>query len=802
MRTGNFVCRIIGAVCAFALVACVDESFNLDDVSTEVTIGNGTTVLPLGYIENKTISDLLGGQDIEGLEKDEEGNLSFNYSSEGDTININSVSTEFEIPAIENSFMVDYPQFNFDMGTIKIEQEATLPITGLEDFVYLSFGNNGYYIPEDITLPSVSGSYSKVFDGSDLNIAFDVPEQIGSINKIYFTDAEAGHGGAPVRLTINLNDLANVSGGGKLNYTLNLAGGKFRVLDANNVVVCDGNSCTGVVELGAGVETTEVVLYVESLANTSALNANHRFEVPLAISFDMDFELQMQSGYFALNNLPDVEFSMDLGFKDAEITIAGGTNLLDCAVKEGDAIAVTGLPEEVEMINSISLKQDDRAIVRMYARGLSWLGDDITDNIEVAVNLPEFLKLRSIAGQGYEFNEATGELKASIAALDSGIEIGVESLDFGANGLVPDESGTIELMFAPQIVARIVDNATFNVSSLMHEGDLEVNIGIEESLLCIESLSGKVDYAYEVNQKFELAGLDQLNLEIGGLGLKPVIEVKIEHPLTMSVALSGSVTPSAKGVVNEQNKVAFEDIKIKAATYANGDIVPAEVNLVIADESLRDKYADPKYTFVACDVTKLLVGTLPDAFDINLKLAVDSSEVQTLYVTDDISISYEYKVDVPFTLDNSFEINYSGEVTGLNSIFETVAGYDIKVGDVTLIATVVNSTPLEFAAKVALIDENGELTEAQVRIDDDAKILGSSDGVTPAESVVRLALDLGADGKLSNVSVVDGVQLELTASSAANETSVSLNNNQFVGVKLQLELAGGVTVDFDKLMQK
>ena len=150
MRTGNFVYRLIGVVCAFALVACVDNSFNLDDVSTEVTIGSGTTTLPLGYLENKTISDLLGGQDIEGLEKDEHGNLSFNYSGEGDTIDIENISTEFDIPEVHNSFTVDYPDFNFAMQSVRISAARDFELAGLEDYVY---GNFGLYIPEGIALP-------------------------------------------------------------------------------------------------------------------------------------------------------------------------------------------------------------------------------------------------------------------------------------------------------------------------------------------------------------------------------------------------------------------------------------------------------------------------------------------------------------------------------------------------------------------------------------------------------------------------------------------------------------------------
>jgi hypothetical protein len=267
----------------------------------------------------------------------------------------------------------------------------------------------------------------------------------------------------------------------------------------------------------------------------------------------------------------------------------------------------------------------------------------------------------------------------------------------------------------------------------------------------------------------------------------------------MSAVLSGSVTPSTKGVANEANRVEFSDVMISPAEYVNGDIAPAKIALIIADESLREQYSDAKYTFVACDVTKLLLGTLPDALNIDLKLAVDSSEIQTLYIADAFSITYDYKVDVPFEIDNSFEIYYNDEVSGLNSLFTTIAGYPIKAEDLTLIATVVNTTPLELGAKVTLKDKDGVATDVQVHIPEDAKILGSSDGVTPQESVVRLTLDLGKDGLVSNVGVVDRVQLELSASSASNETSIPLNNDQYIGVKLQLEIVGGVTIDVNDM---
>jgi hypothetical protein len=44
------------------------------------------------------------------------------------------------------------------------------------------------------------------------------------------------------------------------------------------------------------------------------------------------------------------------------------------------------------------------------------------------------------------------------------------------------------------------------------------------------------------------------------------------------------------------------------------------------------------------------------------------------------------------------------------------------------------------------------------------------------------------------------VELSLMASSATGETPVAVNENQWVSAKLQLELAGGITIDVEKFM--
>lgn len=795
MRVKSFAYRLICAVSALVLVACVDKSFNLDDVSKEVTVGGGTTVLPLGYLENKSIADLLGGQEVDGLIIDGNGNLSYNYVGQRGEVSIDGVSTEFEIPRIESTFTAEYPKFDLGMNAIILEKEGDITISGLEQFAY---GNFGFYIPEGIDLPTVCGEYIIEFGGEDLRIGVDVPEQIKNINKIIFRDIEGSHHGAPIHLSVALNDLAGINGGGSLNFDLMVEGGTFRILDANNNLICDGDHYYETYPIESGADSVDFVIYVESLTNTNEMDENHHLDIPLSLTFDMEFSMQAKAGYVELDTMPHIALSADFEFGDADVAVDEDVNLIDSEVSGGAQISIKGLPEQLDMVRCVGMKRNEGAQLRFFAHGLDWLGD-LADDLAVSVSLPEYLKLCFVDGQNYNYNAATGELSTTIAELDKGVVIGIEALDFGATGISPDADGAISLEFAPHVTAHFIDGEHVNVSSLTHEGDLEISVGIEQANLSVESVSGIVDYTYELNQQFALTGLDDLNIEIGGVGLKPVIEVDVTHPLTLKTLMSCEIIPSADGVANADNTILLSNIAVPEATYENGVVTPVSMSLIIADESLREQYADPMYTFVACDVTRLLNGKLPDMVDINMAFAVDASMEQTLYLTDQLYVAYDYSVLIPFDIDSSLELRYNDTVGDLNSIFESIAGYDIKVGDVAIIATVVNTTPFELVADVTLLDGEGNPSDAQVHVAEDTKILGSSDGVTPAESVVRLDVDLGKDGKVSNLGVVDGLQFELSATSAANEATVALNKNQYIGVKLQIELAGGITIDLDKL---
>jgi hypothetical protein len=776
----------MGAVCAFTAIACVDKSFNIDDVSKEVTLGSGTTTVPLGYLENKSLGDLLEGEDIEGLIIEESGNLSFSYEGESKTIEVEGISTEFEIPQIENSFEVEYPEFNFAMKAIEISEEADIEVvSGLEG--YLSQGR----IPHGVDLPNVECKYHHVIEGDNLHIEFDVPQQIDDIAKIIFRDIESGHHGAPMHLKVALNGLKDINAGGELKFDQNIEGGTFRILDAaNNAVETKHYTETYVIE--EGDEYVDFVIYVESIVNDTELDSNHHLDIPLKLTYDMEFNMATKAGDFNLSHMPHLELNANFEYGDADVVVNSEVNLVECEMDNGDPIEIVGLPDELVSVKRVSMLQGANSILNFYAHGLSWLGD-LADDVEVVVGLPTYLKLHRVDNANYIYDEATGELTTTIAELDKGVAIAIEALDFGAEGCSPDANGKIALDFEPSIRAHFKDGEHVNVSSLEHNGDLEISVGIEKSNLEIESFTGKIDYAYEVEQAFEMTGLGDLDLEIDAIGLKPIIKVNITHPLTMEATIHGAVEPSVDGEVIADNVVTFESALVPAK-YINGEIESTEATLVIADESLRDSYADSKYTFVACDVTKLIQGVMPDTLTIKLSLGVDPEQEQTLYIAEDLAITYDYKVDLPFAVDSSLKVRYNDEVTGLNSLFSQLADYDITVGDVTIIATVTNTTPLQLAASATLKNVDGSDANTQVAIADNAIIEGSADGVTPKESLLRFELDI-EDGCVASVADVDAIVFALEATSAVAEGSVALNTNQYLGVKLQMELKGGITID-------
>ena len=782
MKLQKYACRIFAAMLIVATTACVDSDFRIDEVSGEVTLITGKTKVYVGALDQMTLGDLLGDTEVEGLEKDAEGNYAYTYSGKGETIKIEDFENKFTIPGTESSFSVEYPSFSLDMEGVIIDEDADI-VVNTDLLSQLGTGT----LPEALLsqIPSLNGSFSKTFSGDDMHLLFDVPEQVDNIKSITFKEIESGHHGAPLHLTVDFAGLAGVNGGGKVNIQLGLQGGKFRMLDANNQLVCEGNEYQEEYTIEHGADKLDFVLYIESLENTTQLNANHALDLPIELSCDVTFDIATKAGNFDLSKRPSFSLYADFEYGDAEILMNHDAKIMEYTPTEFTKINVTNLPKEVKAINSIELA--DGAVIDFYAHGLDWLGEN-GDKVFIEVAMPEYLILHAVPGAGYEYDEDRHVLKTTISDINDGVNIEIDRLDFGAEGLVPDENGSLQLELGFDVNAYFANDATLTLSSLEHSGAVVISTGISEVDLSLKSISGVVDYSYVFEPKEPIAlDVEGIDVEIGGLGISPVITLNIENPLTIPLQLEGKLFDDCG-----------REIELKAtldpATYENGKVVPAMNKVVIANKK-------PAYEciFVEVDFDNELKGKLPSMFDFEFTVGVSGDTVQTLYVPEKLEINYDYNVTIPVALNDKLSVSYAGEVAELNEIFAQLEGYNVRVGDVVVVAEVTNTTPLALEAQAELFNVDGSKSDAQVAFEEGhGRIGGSKDGVTPEVSTLRLAL--GTDG--GNGIVVDDLtsidKLTFAVSAASDAVGdVALRDEQYIAVKLWIEIDGGITIDIN-----
>ena len=782
MKPKDFALRCLAVVCAVVIVSCVDKNYNLDDVSTEVTVITNKTKLFIGELENKSIGDLLGDKEVDGLVKDENGNYTYSYSGKGEPQAIEGIDASYTVPGIKNKFKVDYPSFNLDMEGIDLKEESDVAVG--DNFIKMlpESGKLPSYVAS--TMPAMTGSFSKTFNGEDMHLLFDLPEQVDNIAKILFKEIESGHHGAPMHLTVDFRGFSGINGGGYIDFKLNLNGGTFRLADNSGNIICDGNEYTTRYVVEEGVDKVDFVIYVESIENTTALNDRHQLDIPLELTCDMTFDLKAKEGSFDLTKMPHFALSADFEFGDAEIVMNGDASLVEYHPTEPQKVKINGLPKELKSINNIALK--DGATLNFYADGLEWLGEN-AESVAVEVELPEYLVLHAVSGAGYEYDEATHTLSTTIADINDGVELDIEALDFGAEGVSPDENGEITIDLDFDINAHFAEGENVKVSSLVHDKNLEITTGIEDIELTVKAVSGRVDYTYTLKQDFNIKteNMDLGELVIEGIGLSPVITLNVENPLTLPLVANGVLSDDT------DRRLEFGDITLEPATYENGDIVPSKNKIVIAGER-------PEYdcTFVEVDFDELLAGVVPSLLSVELAVSVDSSEEHTLYVDDVFAINYDYSIDVPVALNNKLSISYADEFGGFSSLFSQVAQYDVHVGDVTIVVEITNTTPLALLAEAELQDENGEAVDLIVEFEEgNGRVDGSKDGNAEKVSTLRLNV-ANKDGKgldVAKLAEVDGIAFKVSAKSDA-EGDVAINEDQYIGATLWLELSN-VTAD-------
>ena len=471
-----------------------------------------------------------------------------------------------------------------------------------------------------------------------------------------------------------------------------------------------------------------------------------------------------------------------------EIALDEGTHTLD------ERLTVDNIIDEIRNVSEATFRN---TALPLRIGGLDWISSRIAEATFVEITLPEiFVLAENPAG----YNPQTRTVTASLATLRNGLPIRLQALRIDpANG--KPQNGKLTVDFSLKVkLGSIPQDMIFDASELVHDGRVSIETAIERTTVTIDSISGTVDYRQNETSVINLGEIADYDVAVGNFDVSPTITFDVVNPLGVSLGAEVCLIPVHDGTAATENAVTVSDVRIAPATRANGTVTDGRTHVVIAKADRKGDFDGAGTVFKEADITRLFHDRIPQQIEIRLDIASDTSTEHTLYAADNYSVGYTYSVDIPFDFGDKFDISYSDTATGLADTFSDLTDKNISVGDITIIASVENSTPLDLKVAAELVDTDGNPTGAKAVVDvNNDTAYGSEDGKVRT-SEIRIALSLGSDNSIKSLEEVDGARFTLKALSPKG--GIRLNKHQTLSAKLKLNIKGGITADLNELFEE
>lgn len=767
LRSALLPCMAVAsALCA---VSCVDKDFRLGDISSEITIGGEDFNLPLGYVGEKTLGEIIG-TGIEEMKADSEGNYSVGYTGNG-SFAIDGISEEgFSSGSQSASADIAYPNMEITDSQGNIDDSIAIQIPNELNAITV--------LPVEL--------HSTVSDSGTVGVNLDltIPKQIKSIDKIYLGADERG---ARFDVTFAFNGLAPINGGGKASLKITAPAG-YELWDGADASTA-GESITVTRTIADGAESCTFVLYLRSIDTSTRTIADGKMTFDEKLQWAVGYEFTAKAGKtFNPSYRPQLSIVSTITYRDADVTL-NEFSLDDTVHRLGENIVVQNIIKEVRYVSEVVLK-NTRLTFRIT--GIDWLGDELADAANVKIKLPDMFVLAQNTGLTFD-NE--GNIDTDLKQLREGLTIGLDKIVPDEVHRSPDKDGRIDLDFGIDLrLGDIRQGLKLKASELLHRGGVSVGIEILDTKFYIESIAGRVAYSATEKTSIDLGDIARYDVEVGDLDVSPVLRFAVDNPFSIPIDAEIDLIPYKNGAKVTENTVTIGGVAIAAATRTES----AHTDIVIAKADRKSEY--PTAQFVAADITRVFKGQMPDRIEVMVKAATDSERAYTIYARERYDVAYNYDVDIPLEIGNAFSIAYTETVDDLNDTFADLADKNITVGEIEVVAKVANSTPLDFAIDAQMLDAQGNPTTAQVVIDKaNDTAFGSTDG-TVRKSDVVLRLSLGEGNNLRTLADIASMRLTLTADAPKNGMgNLKINKNQTLSATLTLNVKGGVTFDLDNI---
>ena len=685
------------AITAAAATACIDNRYDLDNVSTEITVGGDEIIVPLGQVKEKNLGELIGN-DIADL-SDENGVYTAKFIDDHDSFNIDGISlpritnispdisavtfsapvlpSTFDFSSVTSSFLLDYPDLD------------TAP--AIDPIAVTSAIAGGIPLPSG-NIPALGERTVQMSGYADFRGTFSLVPEIAHINKIYLGDASTPYG-APLDITLALNGMKDINGGGTLDFKA-VFPSNYELTDENGRPIGNRLSVSGSA-VAAGTDKIAVRAFIRSIDLRDIPVSDGVLKIADIVEYEFTLRFDAVAGYYNSTYPPEFTLAANPACKDVEV-ITDVIRISDSSHTTEMVYTFNGIPEGVRSIDRIVFSD---APIRMSVGGLEWLKSDIP---AATIALPSNFVFAN-DGKGY-LDTSTNTLTAPLRTLQQGIELEIRSIDC-TQGNVELKNGQLTLKSGIEIrLSEIPAGETFLLSEITPDASpVNVTTSIDASTFTIDLTQSEVtlrEQIFDLNfgldnnprishtvelpdEIMNIERLDITNTDGGkvkaeiGLSMPegttfPVDKVKLD----LSVNLKRMIRPAE----NQQNIYTAENgdriLRIENLEWrpnAERKLHIATIEIDAIENLPAITAADGGKRLVIDEALNITGGvTVPDGSGVNLEATKSAIDID--FDIDDIAITkFTGTVDYRVTPTRPLEIELDG-----------LAGYALEINDLAV----------------------------------------------------------------------------------------------------------------------
>ena len=490
----------LSAGVALLFASCVDTEFDLGNISGEMTIGGEELVVPLADIDAITLNDLIGENEF--ITTDKEGVYQISYSSFGDNPNkyeslkVDGISipnitglspkldpiqfsfqelpTKLTMRGISEKFEVDLPTVNNLVAVRPISVEKDIAVSLPSNLS--GQGNLPDYAASMLPSLQLTSTEEIVFEAK-----IAILKELKQIDFVEFGCDEHPFG-APFEVTVDLNGLKDINGGGTAKFNLEFPKGYYlRDEQGNDFPETTHNIFTKEIAIGKQQKSVTLICYLNKIDYSDHTFVDGNLNIEDHISYSYDISLSLCGGNYNLDAKPKFALKSAPEYKDVEVVI----NHFEIPGAEYNLnYSFEGIPNSIN-VDKIAFK---RSPFTLSMKGLEWIevlcrDTDQIFSPSIEIELPKFMQFEPHK----LLDSSTNTLLATAKELSTGVTLYLAGIDCKANGIT-------------------IGNGAINVN-----GDLKANVhleGLDNHTILASSITPPTSPVYVT------VAIDDISLEI------------------------------------------------------------------------------------------------------------------------------------------------------------------------------------------------------------------------------------------------------------------------------------------------